>query len=216
MEHSQTGKTFRKSCTGGPIFIAGSMFMKVLLKCLGIATTALTLTAFASARVTQNANHLVAADAELQHSLSAKTAKPGQIITARLTESVHMADGKELPRNTVLLGHIDKVQPSLDKSISKIVLTFNEARLQNGQKIPVKGAIIGVYPEGTETSAPDLSSELKVEQEPSSSHGYALTSSINSSNSGILTANGKNVRLVDGTELQFALAPARSSIAGGS
>ncbi|HEX3438271.1 MAG TPA: hypothetical protein VHT24_16000 [Pseudacidobacterium sp.] len=190
--------------------------MKIVSKYLGIATTALALTALGAAQETQNTNQLVAANAELVHNLDAKTAKQGDTVTAKLTESIHIPGGKELPRNALLIGHIDEVQPSQNNDVSKIVLTFDEARLQNGQQIAVKSTIVGVYPAGSDLVTPILNPELQMHQEPSGAHGYALTSSVMDSNSGTLSANGKNVRLGDGTELQFALAPVESgSIATG-
>lgn len=75
------------------------------------------------------ASQLVAAQAELQHALDAKTAKQGDTVMARLTESVQIADGTKLPRNTQLIGHIDDVQPAQNKGESKVVLTFDQARL---------------------------------------------------------------------------------------
>lgn len=185
--------------------------MKGIAKYLGIVTTALTLTAFASAQNTQSdtatgANQLVAANAELLHALDAKTAKQGDTVTAKLTQSVRVG-GTELPRNTQLIGHIDEVQPSANKGLSKVVLTFDQARLANGQQVAVKSTIVGIYPAGTDLVAPDLNPQMNVQQEATSAHGFALTSSVADSNSGTLQANGKNVHLGDRTELQLALAP---------
>jgi hypothetical protein len=157
---------------------------------------------------TTGASHLLAAQAELQHTLDAKTAKQGDAVTARLTESVQIADGTKLPRNTQLIGHIDEVQPAQNKGESKVVLTFDQARLANGQQIAIKSTLVNVSPEGT-AGLVDLTvtPELKIKQEPTSRHGYGLTSSVADSNSGTLSANGKNVHLVKRTALQFAVAP---------
>jgi hypothetical protein len=58
---------------------------------------------------------------------------------------------------------------------------------------------------------------MKIEEAPVSAHGYGLTSDAQGSTSGVLTADGKDVRVAYGTELQFAVAPiaaAGSSAAG--
>ena len=185
----------------------------MLAKYLGIATIVLALTTLAQAEKrevndTTGASQLVVAQAELQHALDAKIAKQGDTVTARLTESVQIADGTKLPRNTQLIGHIDEVQPSQNKGESKVVLTFDQARLANGQQIGIRSTIVNVSPEGS-AGVLDLSltPELKIHQAPTSRHGYGLTSSVADSNSGTLSANGKNVHLEKRTELQFAVAP---------
>ncbi len=191
--------------------------MKGFTKYFGIAATALALTLFAAAEdtpgnSTASTDQLVSANAELQHGLDAKTAKQGDTVTAKLSQPVHVA-GTTLPRNTLLIGHIDAVQPSENKGVSKIVLTFSQAKLADGQQIAIKSTIVGVYPSGTDLVPPSLSSELQVHQEPSSTHGFGLNSSVTDENSGTLSANGKNVHLADGTELQFAVAPATGAAA---
>lgn len=192
-----------------------------ITKYVGIAATALALALVAAAEDmprnnTGSPDQLVAVTAALQHGLNTKTAKQGDAVTAKLSESVHLA-GTILPRNTVLIGHIDQVQPSENKGVAKVVLTFDHARLENGQQVAVKSTIVGVFPAGTELSSPNLNPDMKIEQEPSSAHGFALTSSVVASNSGTLSANGKNIHLADGTELQLAMTPAgetASSAAG--
>ncbi|HTZ89643.1 MAG TPA: hypothetical protein VMA71_04840 [Alloacidobacterium sp.] len=188
--------------------------MKTLMKYLGITVTALALTHFAGAEDTpQNGaastDHLVAATAELQHNLDAKTAKQGDTVSAKLSQSIHL-NGTTLPRNTLLIGHIDTVQSSQNSSVSKVVLTFDQARLANGQQVAVKATLVGFYPAGTTETFPSLSPQLEVNQEPSGAHGLGLVSSVDGSNSGTLSANGRNVHLTNGTELQFAVTPAAS------
>jgi hypothetical protein len=52
---------------------------------------------------------------------------------------------------------------------------------------------------------------MKIEQAPSSAHGYSLTSDVQGSSSGVLRADGKNVRLGAGAELQLAVVPITTS-----
>ena len=63
--------------------------MKGTMKYLGIATTALALTLFAAAEDTPT-NQLAVANTELQNTLDTKTAKQGDPVTARLTDSVQI------------------------------------------------------------------------------------------------------------------------------
>jgi hypothetical protein len=150
---------------------------------------------------------LVAANAVLQTKIDAKTAKAGDAVTAKLTSSVRIPRGTELHRNTLLIGHIDQVQAGENNGVSTVVLTFDKAQPKGGQTIAIKSTIVGIYPSGTDVLAPDLNPQLKVEQHPSSTHGYGLSSDVQGSNSGVLKADGKNVNVGHGTELQFAVAP---------
>lgn len=189
--------------------------MKRFVKYFEFTATALALTFFAAAEGTPHSNsanvdQLVAANAVLQHGLNAKTAKQGGSVTAKLTKTIHL-NGTELPRNTVLVGRIDAVKPSINDSASKVVLTFSQARLENGKEIPIKSTLVGLYPAGTILTPPQLNPQLQTVQEPSGSHGLRLASSVEGANSGTLSANGRNVKLSSGTELQFAVAPSSTS-----
>jgi hypothetical protein len=180
-----------------------------IAKYLGIAGTALVLSLSAMAKDSQpttNAAQLVAANAVLETRIDARTAKAGDAVTAKLTSSVHLPGGTELQRNTLLTGHIDQVQAAVNDGVSTVVLTFDKAQPKDGQAIAIKSTILGIYPSGTDLLPPDLTAQ-KIEQAPSSAHGYSLTSDVQDSNSGVLKADGKNVRLGDGAELQFAVAP---------
>jgi hypothetical protein len=186
-----------------------------------IASTALVLSLPAMAQGVQhstNEGQLVAANAELVTKLDAKTAKAGDMVTAKLTSSVRLPGSTELKRNTLLTGHIDQVQAAVNNGVSTIVLTFDKAQPKGGQAIAIKSTIVGIYPTGTDLVTPDLSPQMKIEEAPSSAHGYGLTSDVQGSASAVLKADGKNVHVGDGTELQFALAPiaAAGSTAAGN
>jgi len=154
-----------------------------------------------------NEGKLVAANAELVTKIDAKTAKAGDIVTAKLTTSVHLPGGTELKRSTLLTGHIDQVQPAVNNGASTVVLTFDKAQPKGGEAIAIKSTIVGIYPNGTDLVAPDLSPQMKIQEASVSAHGYSLTSDVQGSTSGVLTADGKDVHVADGTELQFAVAP---------
>jgi hypothetical protein len=177
-----------------------------IAKYIVIASTALVLSLSAMAQPATNAAQLVAANAVLETRIDARTAKAGDAVTAKLTSSVHLPGGTELQRNTLLTGHIDQVQAAVNDGVSTVVLTFDKAQPKDGQAVAIKSTILGIYPSGTELLPPDLNAQ-KIEQAPSSAHGYSLTSDVQGSNSGVLKADGKNVRLGDGAELQFAVAP---------
>lgn len=181
---------------------------------LVFASTALVLSLFTVAQDVPHSTSsgpLVAANAELITKIDAKTAKSGDIVTAKLTSSVRLQGGTELKRNTLLTGHIDQVQPAVNNGTSSVVLTFDKAQAKNGQAIAIKSTIIGIYPSGTDLVPADLSPQMKIDEAPASAHGYGLTSDAQASTSGVLKANGKDVRVANGTELQFAVAPINSA-----
>jgi hypothetical protein len=185
-----------------------------IAKYLVIASTALVLSFSTMAQDLQhntNDGQLVAANAELVSKIDAKTAKAGDMVTAKLTSSVTLPGGTELKRNTLLTGHIDQVEAAVNKGASTVVLTFDKAQPKGGQAIAIKSTIVGIYPNGTDLVAPDLSPQMKVNEAPASAHGYSLTSDVQGSTSGVLTADGKNVHVADGTELQFAVAPSAAA-----
>ncbi|HZU10830.1 MAG TPA: hypothetical protein VFA02_13085 [Pseudacidobacterium sp.] len=84
------------------------------------------------------------ARATLNHGLDAKKAKQGDAVTAKLQDDVKIADAPELPKNTVLMGHVDQVQPSEHKSDSVIQVTFDKAQLKGGQQVPIKATVMQI------------------------------------------------------------------------
>jgi uncharacterized membrane protein YgcG len=86
------------------------------------------------------------ARAWLNHGLDAKKIKQGDAVTAKLQDDVKIPDAPELPKNTVLVGHVDQVQPSEHKSDSVIQVTFDKAQLKNGQQLPIKATIMQIAP----------------------------------------------------------------------
>jgi hypothetical protein len=185
-------------------------YMTAIAKYFGIPSAVLALAVSAAAKdipqSTTDHQALSPAIAELQSNLDAKTAKVGDVVTAKLTEGVQVA-GVELRRNTLLIGHVVEVEPSENNGASKIILTFDKAQPKNGQPIAVKATIVGIFPNGFTVALPDLNPTLKVQQESSDVHGSSLTSDVQSDNSGVLSGK-RNVHLPQGTEFQLALASA--------
>jgi hypothetical protein len=174
---------------------------------LVIAGTASVLSVSANAQTAQQSTNLVAANAVLQTKIDAKTAKAGDTVVVKLASSIRIPGGAELPRNTLLIGHIDQAQAAEHNGVSTVILTFDKAQPKQGQAVAIKATIVGIQPSGTEFFPPDLNPQLKVEQAPDSAHGYSLNSDVQGANSGVLKADGKNVHVGDGTELQLAVAP---------
>lgn len=89
---------------------------------------------------------MVGAHAWLNKTIDAKKAKQGDAVTAKLLDDVKIPDSVELPKNTVLLGHLDQVQPSENKGDSSVQITFDKAQLKNGQQLAIKATIMQISP----------------------------------------------------------------------
>ena len=89
---------------------------------------------------------LVAATAELSKTLDTKKAKQGDPVMLKLSDAVKTSGGPELPKGTLLMGHLDTVQPSESKSDSSVTITLDKAQLKGGQDLPIKATIIKVIP----------------------------------------------------------------------
>jgi hypothetical protein len=94
--------------------------------------------------VTTKNIQMVSARAMLGKGIDAKKAKQGDAITAKIQDDVKIPGSVDLPRNTVLLGHIDQVQPSENKGDSSVQVTFDKAQLKNGQQLAIKATIMQI------------------------------------------------------------------------
>lgn len=121
-------------------------------------TFCLALTAMAGAQATLPIR-LVGVRATLDKTLDARKVKEGEVVTARPEAKVQIAKGIDIETSSRLLGHVDAVQPSIDRGESTITVTFDRAQLKDGRQIPIKATIlwIGQPPSllnPTEVSAP--------------------------------------------------------------
>lgn len=174
---------------------------------LSVASTFLVFSAGAFAL--SPSAQLEAGNARLTRELDSAHAMKGQMITAKLTQTIETPEGLKLPSGTELMGFVDQVQASHDKSPARLSLTFDKAQLKDGKDVAIKATLVAVAPSG----APDYL-ETKVagndsfDQEPGLLSGVNLHSKVQSKSSGTLTSRDKNIHLVDGTQMQIAIAPA--------
>ncbi len=104
----------------------------------------------ASADAAQQPGHriipLVPVRAVLESSLDTKSAKQGDAVRAKLQASAQIPNGPTLRRNTVLIGHIDQVQASVQHSVSSLLVTFDQAQLKKDELLPIKVTIMAIAP----------------------------------------------------------------------
>lgn len=92
----------------------------------------------------QHTIQMVQTLASLDHTLDAKKAKQGEPVTAKLQKDVNIPQQQALPKNTVLEGHVDQVQPSENKGDSTVVVTFDKAKLKSGQEVSIKATVLAI------------------------------------------------------------------------
>lgn len=86
-------------------------------------------------------------NAELTHSLDAKSAKPGDQVTAKVTEDVK-SDGKVvIHKGSKLVGHVTEARArSKENADSRLGIVFDKAILKSGQELSFNGALQALAP----------------------------------------------------------------------
>jgi hypothetical protein len=184
---------------------------------LAIAVALIAAWGYASAQSSTGDLQLVGANATLVQDISSKSASQGDAVTAKLTSTVKGAT--ELPKGTVLLGKVDEVQASTNRSPAKLSIVFDRAHLRDGHEIPIKATLLGAYPEldgyvgyDQNSDEPLLPQSIpvdeKVDQEPGALHNnVAMHSAAKEDVSAVFTSTDHNIDLKKGTQLQVAIAP---------
>jgi len=159
------------------------------------------------------AMQMVTARAELVRDMDGRKMKAGEPFEAKLYGKVRLKNGPELPGGTVLLGTVatDDMQAGGN---SKLALRFTQAKMKNGQTIPIKATIVAIaQPErdnpeelDEQYAAPWSTNTLIVDQLDAMG-GADLHSRIAGQNSGVFVATKKSdVKLPQGAELTLAIA----------
>lgn len=162
--------------------------------------------------------HLVGATVRLDHALSTRNTRQGQMVEAKLNGSVKTAEGVDLPKGTELMGRVDRVQASQNGGPSMLSLVFTKAELKDGHTVPVKVTVVGAYPSdeaalavnGDQTmgSAPQhVSSRARIDQEAGLLSHISMHSAVQSHNSARFEKKDGDFTLKAGTYLQVAIAP---------
>lgn len=172
----------------------------------------------------REANEMVRATVALTRALDAKKDQQGSQFEARLEKTVHLKNGPELPKGTLLVGKVtaDDMQ---EQGASKLAVRFTEAKLKDGTTVPIHATIMQLYPPVGLTQSgspiPQESSpiteadgdtntwnhqELKVDQ-MGALKNVDMHSSVASQNSGVFVSTKKDdVKLWQGSQLDLALA----------
>ncbi|MEI9977835.1 MAG: hypothetical protein WDN23_02340 [Edaphobacter sp.] len=77
--------------------------------------------------------------AELTKGIDVKKAKVGDVINAKTTASVTLADGTELPKGTKLMGKVTEARPkSNSDKTSHVAFSLEQAVTKDGHEIPLQ------------------------------------------------------------------------------
>jgi len=165
----------------------------------------------------QQAARMVPARAYLINKLDSKHAQPGASFIASLSESVQLENGPKLPRGTQLAGTVATNNVQADGT-SRFALNITQAHLKNGETIPVKATIVGVWGPQSQTAqgyavapgeeeANEWTEKILTVDEINATSGADLHSEIADANSGVLVAKKHSVvKLAAGSELALAIA----------
>ncbi len=167
------------------------------------------------------ATRMVAARGYLVNTLDAKKDQQGATFTVKLSKAVQLPNGPELPKNTLLLGKVATDDMKVEGK-SKLSLLVNQAKLENGQIVPIKATIVGIFkprstnfednPVAPGDEVPNSWNDgtLRVDQIGVVSD-TDLHSRISSANSGTFVSSKSDVKIVGGSEFQFAVGTQRPS-----
>jgi hypothetical protein len=117
-----------------------SILWKHLAICLALTPIAVAQTVPQSPA----AIHLVGVRAMLEKTLDARKIKQGDMVIARPEVKIPIADGVDLETSSKLLGRVDMVQPSTNKSDSAVTVTFDKVQMKDGRQIPIKATILWI------------------------------------------------------------------------
>jgi hypothetical protein len=171
--------------------------------------------AAADSRVTAG---LVPAEVELNKSLDARRDQPGATFEATLKSTVHLKNGTELPKGTLLEGKVGTADAK-GTGASQLALVFTDAKLRGGKDVPIQATIVGLADPaiGTDTNSAydgpiawngtstriDLTGAL---------NNVDLHSTIGGESSGTLVASGKGgLKLSAGVRISLALGEKNSN-----
>lgn len=175
------------------------------------------------AQAQMDAQEMVRGTVALTRALDARKDHDGSQFQAKLTHAVHLKNGKTLAKGTTLEGTVENDDMQMTGK-SKLAVRFTEAKLNNGETVPIKATIVQVFPplgltqdgsplpdeSGPSYDADDHANEwnraqLNVDQ-IGALRDVDLHSRLASQNSGVFVSTKKDdVKLMRGSLLELAL-----------
>jgi hypothetical protein len=104
------------------------------------------------------AEQMLPVNAELVGKLDSKSAKVGDQVVLKTTESIKAADGTAIPKGSLLVGNVTSVAAhSKGSAVSAMAIQFDHAELKGGPTMPIHSEIRSVAP----PASPAMSSEIE-------------------------------------------------------
>jgi hypothetical protein len=167
-----------------------------------------------TAAASQVAAQMVPAQAVLSQAIDATKMQPGQQFQAKLSDTVHLKNGVDLPKGTDLVGTV--ATDKMGNGESTLALRFTKANLKDGKAVPIEATIVGIAPpayrsswDGTGSEAPPIpwnGRTLQIDDIGVLS-GVDLHSTIAGQNSAVFVTKKDHVKLASASQLSLAIAP---------
>jgi hypothetical protein len=94
--------------------------------------------------------HLRPVTGELVDKLDTKSAKAGDSVVVKTTETATTENGVEIPKGSKIVGHVVDVAPQgAGEDNSRLTIQFDQAEVKGGQSMPIRSIIQSVAPPGT-------------------------------------------------------------------
>ena len=90
---------------------------------------------------------LRAVSGELAGKLDTKSAKVGDQVVVKTTETARMAEGVVIPKGSRIVGHVTEVQAhSSGQQDSHVAVQFDRAELKDGRSLAIRSVVVSVSP----------------------------------------------------------------------
>ncbi|MGA9670945.1 MAG: hypothetical protein WBQ94_17180 [Terracidiphilus sp.] len=91
---------------------------------------------------------------ELVGNLDSKSAKTGDSVVVKTTQSLKTAEGTEIPKGSKLVGTVTVVKPHSDANQNALMaVRFDHAELKGGQSMPIQSVIQSVAPSSSDAAS---------------------------------------------------------------
>jgi hypothetical protein len=97
---------------------------------------------------------------ELMHGLDSKSARVGEAVEAKTTQTFRTADGTIIPKGSRLVGHVTQVQAhGHGQESSSLGIVFDRAELKGGQNLAIRSMIESVSPSASAVALANAQSQ---------------------------------------------------------
>ncbi len=122
---------------------------------------------------------------ELAGKLDSKSAKVGDPVVLKTTQTARTADGVVIPKGSRLLGHVTAVQAHRrDNQDSELAMQFDRAELKNGQSMAIRSVVESVNPSSAAIEATQMSDTDMFASSPGAPEGTVIGGAMGGARSG--------------------------------